>query len=76
MKVLYSWAENDPIIADSAFSALQWYDRFTPHWWFPDVPKQAIGSIRKLENVLPFLRQASHPKIAALITVHHAECRP
>ena len=34
-------------------------DRFSPLWWFPDVPKQAIGSIRKLENVLPFLRQVS-----------------
>ena len=33
------------------------YERFSPHWWFPDVPKQAIGSIKKLENVLPFLRQ-------------------
>ena len=37
----------------------QVYDRFSPLWWFPDVPKAAIGSMRKLENVLPFLRQAS-----------------
>ena len=36
------------------------YERFSPHWWFPDVPKQAIGPIKKLENVLPFLRQVGH----------------
>ncbi len=42
------------------------YERFSPHWWFPDVPKQAIGSIKKLENVVPFLRQVGHSSIQAL----------
>ena len=36
------------------------YERFSAHWWFPDVPRQAIGSIRKLENVVPFLRQVGY----------------
>ena len=43
------------------------YERFSQHWWFPDVPKQAIGSIKKLENVVPFLRQVREHKHRAII---------
>ena len=54
----------------------QVYDRFSPLWWFPDVPKAAIGSMRKLENVLPFLRQASSVYLNPLMTMSlHAQRR-
>lgn len=42
------------------------YERFSPHWWFPDVPKQAIGAIKKLENIVPFLRQVGRLSRAAM----------
>ena len=48
------------------------YERFSPHWWFPDVPKQAIGSIKKLENVLPFLRQVREHQHCVPITPDRA----
>ena len=32
-------------------------DRYSPAWWYADVPETAIIPLRKLEAVLPYLRQ-------------------
>ena len=32
-------------------------DRYSPAWWYADVPESAIIPLRKLEAVLPYLRQ-------------------
>lgn len=32
-------------------------DRFSPAWWFADVPQEAIAPLHDLNNVLPFLQQ-------------------
>lgn len=32
-------------------------DRFSPAWWFADVPDTAIIPLRKLEAIVPYLRQ-------------------
>ncbi len=37
--------------------AAQIEERFSPAWWFADVPSEAIGSMQHLGNVLPLLRQ-------------------
>lgn len=36
---------------------LQDVDRYSPAWWYADVPETAIIPLRKLEAVLPYLRQ-------------------
>ena len=39
-------------------------DRYSPAWWYADVSEGAIIPLRKLDAVLPYLRQASqhwHP---------------
>ncbi|CAL8469510.1 g9051 [Coccomyxa elongata] len=35
-------------------------DRFSPSWWFADVPSTAIIPLRKIDAVLPYLRQMPH----------------
>ena len=37
--------------------AAQDVDRYSPAWWYADVPETAIIPLRKLEAVLPYLRQ-------------------
>jgi hypothetical protein len=32
-------------------------DRFSPAFWFPEVPIEALASMHKTENILPLLRQ-------------------
>ena len=34
-------------------------DRYSPAWWYADVPETAIIPLRKLEAVLPYLRQVN-----------------
>lgn len=46
-------------------------ERFSPAWWFADVPKEAIGSMQRLENLLPLLRQAPE-----LTTLHPSAIQP
>ena len=36
---------------------MQDVDRYSPAWWYADVPETAIIPLRKLEAVLPYLRQ-------------------
>jgi hypothetical protein len=43
------------------FLAAQVYDRFSPAWWFADVPIEAIAPLSSLDSVLPFLKQVHHP---------------
>lgn len=41
-------------------------DRYSPAWWYADVPETAIIPLRKLEAVLPYLRQVGtvpHSKV-------------
>ena len=38
---------------------MQDVDRYSPAWWYADVPETAIIPLRKLEAVLPYLRQVS-----------------
>ena len=36
---------------------MQDVDRFSPAWWVADVPDTAIIPLRKLETIVPYLRQ-------------------
>ena len=38
---------------------MQDVDRYSPAWWYADVPETAIIPLRKLEAVLPYLRQVT-----------------
>lgn len=42
--------------------AVQDVDRFSPAWWFADVPDTAIIPLRKLEAIVPYLRQVGSPE--------------
>lgn len=41
-------------------------DRFSPAWWFADVPGTAIIPLRRVDAVLPYLRQVGAVPLTAL----------
>ncbi len=55
-----------PVLHACPLTLLTWHalgvqleDRFSPSWWFADVPSTAIIPLRKIDAVLPYLRQVS-----------------
>lgn len=71
------WSEERPHIACSSrrLCEVQDVDRYSPAWWYADVPETAIIPLRKLEAVLPYLRQVcNHSLLNCLPCLTCARC--
>ena len=60
------WGCSDDSACDVSMCRAQDVDRYSPAWWYADVPETAIIPLRKLEAVLPYLRQVKNLRPCAV----------